>query len=215
MLAATGHNDRMPFFAGATGAVHYRNWTVPDARFGLVFLHGLGQNSGHYHRFARILNERGIDVWAIDHVGHGLTEGELTGIDQLPGLAGNALQLLDIAEAEHPDLAFALMGHSLGAATAIAALGTHPRAVRCAVLCGTPKSVAGLTNDLADNEIAVHAVHGVDDRIAPIDAVREWIAGVPGASLREFEHGGHDLLHEKIHLAVTTEVADFLELHMA
>ncbi|CAH0308197.1 MULTISPECIES: alpha/beta hydrolase [Nocardiaceae] len=204
----------MPFFDGATGAVHYRTWTVADARFGLVFLHGLGQNSAHYHRFARLLNERGVDVWAVDHVGHGLTEGELTDAAQIPGLAQNALQLIDIAEAEHPELSFALMGHSLGAATAIAALGAHPEAVRCAILCGTPKSVTGSVDDLSDNVIPLLAVHGVDDRLAPVDAVREWIGRVPQASLREFEDGGHDLLHEKIHQAVTTVVAEFLDDHM-
>ncbi|MDJ0426144.1 alpha/beta fold hydrolase [Rhodococcus fascians] len=204
----------MPFFDGATGAVHYRTWTVADARFGLVFLHGLGQNSAHYHRFARLLNERGVDVWAVDHVGHGLTEGELTDAAQIPGLAQNALQLIDIAEAEHPELSFALMGHSLGAATAIAALGAHPEAVRCAILCGTPKSVTGSADDLSDNVIPLLAVHGVDDRLAPVDAVREWIGRVPQASLREFEDGGHDLLHEKIHQAVTTVVAEFLDDHM-
>lgn len=204
----------MPFFDGATGAVHYRTWTVADARFGLVFLHGLGQNSAHYHRFARLLNERGVDVWAVDHVGHGLTEGELTDAAQIPGLAQNALQLIDIAEAEHPELSFALMGHSLGAATAIAALGAHPEAVRCAILCGTPKSVTGSADDLSDNVIPLLAVHGVDDRLAPVDAVREWIERVPQASLREFEDGGHDLLHEKIHQAVTTVVAEFLDDHM-
>lgn len=204
----------MPFFDGATGAVHYRTWTVADARFGLVFLHGLGQNSAHYHRFARLLNERGVDVWAVDHVGHGLTEGELTDAAQIPGLAQNALQLIDIAEAEHPELSFALMGHSLGAATAIAALGAHPEAVRCAILCGTPKSVTGSADDLSDNVIPLLAVHGVDDRLAPVDAVREWIGSVSHASLREFEDGGHDLLHEKIHQAVTTVVAEFLDDHM-
>ncbi|WP_032401300.1 alpha/beta hydrolase [Rhodococcoides fascians] len=204
----------MPFFDGATGAVHYRTWTVADARFGLVFLHGLGQNSAHYHRFARLLNERGVDVWAVDHVGHGLTEGELTDAAQIPGLAQNALQLIDIAEAEHPELSFALMGHSLGAATAIAALGAHPEAVRCAILCGTPKSVTGSADDLSDNVIPLLAVHGVDDRLAPVDAVREWIGRLPQASLREFEDGGHDLLHEKIHQAVTTVVAEFLDDHM-
>lgn len=204
----------MPFFDGATGAVHYRTWTVADARFGLVFLHGLGQNSAHYHRFARLLNERGVDVWAVDHVGHGLTEGELTDAAQIPGLAQNALQLIDIAEAEHPELSFALMGHSLGAATAIAALGAHPEAVRFAILCGTPKSVTGSADDLSDNVIPLLAVHGVDDRLAPVDAVREWIGRVPQASLREFEDGGHDLLHEKIHQAVTTVVAEFLDDHM-
>ncbi|MBJ7351274.1 MAG: alpha/beta fold hydrolase, partial [Rhodococcus sp.] len=133
-------------------------------------MHGLGQNSAHYHRFARLLNERGVDVWAVDHVGHGLTEGELTDAAQIPGLAQNALQLIDIAEAEHPELSFALMGHSLGAATAIAALGAHPEAVRCAILCGTPKSVTGSADDLSDNVIPLLAVHGVDDRLAPVDA---------------------------------------------
>lgn len=204
----------MPFFDGATGAVHYRTWTVPGARFGLVFLHGLGQNSGHYHRFARLLNDRGVDVWAVDHVGHGLTEGELTDAAQISGLAANALQLLSIAESEHPELSFALMGHSLGAATAIAALGAHPTAVRCAILCGTPKSVTGSASDLADNVIPLLAVHGVDDRMAPIDAVRTWIAGVPDAYLHEFPDGGHDLLHEKIHRDVTVVAADFLDEHM-
>ena len=146
--------------------------------------------------------------------GHGLTEGELTDAAQIPGLAQNALQLIDIAEAEHPELSFALMGHSLGAATAIAALGAHPEAVRCAILCGTPKSVTGSADDLSDNVIPLLAVHGVDDRLAPVDAVREWIERVPQASLREFEDGGHDLLHEKIHQAVTTVVAEFLDDHM-
>ena len=153
-------------------------------------------------------------MWAVDHVGHGLTEGELTDAAQIPGLAQNALQLIDIAEAEHPELSFALMGHSLGAATAIAALGAHPEAVRCAILCGTPKSVTGSADDLSDNVIPLLAVHGVDDRLAPVDAVREWIGRVPQASLREFEDGGHDLLHEKIHQAVTTVVAEFLDDHM-
>ncbi|MGA9869687.1 MAG: alpha/beta fold hydrolase [Rhodococcus sp. (in: high G+C Gram-positive bacteria)] len=204
----------MPFFEGATGAVHYRSWTTAHPQLVLVFLHGLGQNSGHYHRFARIMNNENIDVWAVDHVGHGLTEGELSDASQIDGLADNALQLADIARSERSGVPVALMGHSLGAATAIAALGKNPSGFGSAVLCGTPKSTTGKATDLNDATIPLLALHGVDDRMAPIDAVRSWIPSVPGASLREFEHAGHDLLHEKVHRTVSLAAAEFLLTHV-
>ena len=203
----------MPFFEGVTGAVHYRSWTTAHPRLVLVFLHGLGQNSGHYHRFARILNTEDIDVWAVDHVGHGLTEGELSDASQIDGLADNALQLADIARAERAGVPTALMGHSLGAATAIAALIKNPDGFCAAVLCGTPKSTTGKSTDLIDATVPLLAVHGVDDRLAPIDAVRAWIGSVPGAELREFDDAGHDLLHEKVHRTVSLEAAQFLLTH--
>lgn len=204
----------MPFFEGATGAVHYRSWTTPHPRVVLLFLHGLGQNSGNYHRFARVMNTENVDVWAIDHVGHGLTEGELSDASQIGGLADNALQLADIARSERTGIPLALMGHSLGAATAIAALAKDPSGFTSAVLTGTPKSTTGKVTDLNDASFPLLALHGVDDRMAPIDAVREWIPHVPGARLHEFENAGHDLLHEKVHRSVTLESAEFVLTHL-
>ncbi|OAK52602.1 alpha/beta hydrolase [Rhodococcoides kyotonense] len=204
----------MPFFEGVTGAVHYRSWTTAHPRLVLVFLHGLGQNSGHYHRLARVLNGENIDVWAVDHVGHGLTEGELSDASQIGGLADNALQLAEIARSERAGVPMALMGHSLGAATTIAALHKDPDHFVSAVLCGTPTSTTGKAGDLNSSTVPLLAMHGVDDRMAPIDAVREWIPSVPGARLREFENAGHDLLHEKVHRTVTLEAADFLLSHV-
>jgi alpha-beta hydrolase superfamily lysophospholipase len=204
----------MPFFEGVTGAVHYRSWTTPHPRLVLVFLHGLGQNSGNYHRFARVMNTENIDVWAVDHVGHGLTEGELSDASQITGLADNALQLADIARSERSGVPVALMGHSLGAATAISALGKNSDGFASVVLCGTPKSTTGKPTDLSDSTLPLLAMHGVDDRMAPIDAVRSWIPNVPGARLREFEDAGHDLLHEKVHRTVSLEAAEFLLTHV-
>lgn len=204
----------MPFFEGVTGAVHYRSWTTAHPRLVLVFLHGLGQHSGHYHRFSRVLNNEDIDVWAIDHVGHGLTEGELSDASQIAGLAKNALQLASLARAERSGVPMALMGHSLGAATAIAALTEEPSGFCAAVLCGTPKSTTGKLSDLDDTAVPLLAVHGVDDRMAPIDAVRAWIPNVPGAQLREYEDAGHDLLHEKVHRTVSLDAATFLLEHV-
>jgi pimeloyl-ACP methyl ester carboxylesterase len=63
---------------------------------------------------------------------------------------------------------------------------------------------------LASVGMPLLAVHGVDDRIAPIDPVRDWAAGVLGLELREFDDAGHDLLHEKVHATVTAVVRDFV-----
>ncbi len=204
----------MPFFRGLTGAVHYRSWTAKDPRLVLIFLHGMGQHSGHYHRFARVLNNEGIDVWAVDHVGHGLTEGELSDASHIGGLASNALQLAELARSEHVGVPLALMGHSLGAAIVVAALEAQPSSFTSAVLCGTPKPVTNSVPEFGARAVPLLAVHGVDDRLAPVEAVRKWIPKVPGARLREFENAGHDLLHEKVHRTVSLECAEFLLSHV-
>ncbi|MFH5232328.1 alpha/beta hydrolase [Antrihabitans spumae] len=202
----------MPFFDGAGGQVHYRRWQVQNPRAGMVFLHGSRQHSGQYHRFARGLNALEIEVWALDHLGHGLSEGVVGELAPIEDLAHNAALLIDIARRDQPDLPLTLMGHSLGAVTAVVALAkaltTQP--VVAVILCGTTKSIARA--DVALPGPATLLVHGVDDRLAPIDAVREWVAGSRKADveLREYADAGHDLLHEPVHATVTADLGDYV-----
>ncbi|MFC7447112.1 alpha/beta hydrolase [Rhodococcus daqingensis] len=198
----------MPFFAGASGQVHYRHWPVPEPVAGMVFLHGMGQHSGHYHRFARALGAARIEVWALDHVGHGLSEGDLGVYGPVPELGQNALLLTEIAEDQRPGLPLVVMGHSLGAAAAIETLGVEPARFRAAVLCGLPRAIAQRPPIAA--RLPILAVHGVDDRLAPIDAVRSWADAMPSVALREYPDAGHDLLHEPVRHVVTSDVVDFV-----
>lgn len=200
----------MPFFAGASGQVHYRHWPCADPVAGLVFLHGMGQNSGHYHRFARALGAEGIETWALDHVGHGLSEGALGDPGPLIDLGTNALSLADLATQQRPGLPLAIMGHSLGAAAAVAALGSAPARFAAVVLCGLPRAAAANPGAVDAVRVPILVVHGADDRLAPIDGARSWTAAVPGADLREYEDAGHDLLHEPVHRRVTSDVAGFV-----
>lgn len=202
----------MPFLAGSTGQLHYRHWPVDEPRAALVFLHGMGQHTGHYHRFASGLAGHGIELWGIDQAGHGLSEGTPGAPGDLADLADDAARLTAAAVAARPGLPLVLMGHSLGAAVAIALLRRTRAPFRGAVLCGTPKSVARQPEsaDFADPGFPVLAIHGADDRLAPLDGVRGWAAGVPGVELRVYPDAGHDLLHEKIHRTVTADVADFV-----
>ncbi len=200
----------MPFFPGVSGQVHYRRWPGPDAVVGLVFAHGMGQHSGHYHRFARALAADGVETWALDHVGHGLSEGTLGDPGPITALGANLLALTEIAERERPGLPLAIMGHSLGAAAAVAAVQQAPQRFSAVILCGLPRAAAAHPDAVAAVRAPVLVVHGVDDRLAPIDGARSWTAAVSGARLIEYEDAGHDLLHEPVHRRVTSDVAAFV-----
>lgn len=200
----------MPFIAGATGRIHYRSWNTDAADSAIVFAHGMGQHTGHYHRFAAGLAVHGIALWGIDLAGHGLSEGP-------PGVPGDvtahAADLASVAAlAEAGGVPLTVMGHSLGAATVLALLRTDASRFDRVVLCGTPRSAIGpATSSVLDAAaLPVFAVHGVDDRLAPIDPVRAWAATVPGLVLREYVDAGHDLLHEPAYRTVTRDIAYFM-----
>ncbi|MCL2535661.1 MAG: lysophospholipase, partial [Nocardiaceae bacterium] len=147
-----------------------------------------------------------------DQAGHGLSEGTPGAPGALTDLADDAARLTEIAAGDRPGLPLVLMGHSLGAAVSVTLLRRGLAPFHAAVLCGTPKSVAQHegTSDFADPRFPVLAIHGVDDRLAPIDGVRTWTSGLAGVTLREYPDIGHDLLHEKTHRTVTNDVADFV-----
>ncbi|MDZ7915626.1 MAG: alpha/beta fold hydrolase [Rhodococcus sp. (in: high G+C Gram-positive bacteria)] len=208
----------MPFFDGRTGQVYFRHWpaaggAVPTVS--LVFLHGLGQHSGQYHRFAGAMTASGIDVWAIDHTGHGLSEGDPGVGAPLSDLAADAAALADIALAELPEVPQAVMGHSLGAVTALTMLAHRDHDFASAVLCGIPRSAVEQHGwaELSEAGIPVLVVHGTDDRIAPVDPVRDWARTLRNVEMREFEDAGHDLLHEKVYASVTGVTREFLLAH--
>jgi alpha-beta hydrolase superfamily lysophospholipase len=208
----------MPFFDGRRGQVHFRRWPAScdeSLAMSLVFLHGLGQHSGQYHRFADALTSSGIEVWAIDHTGHGLSEGEPGVAAPLSDLAADAATLADIAREALPGIPQAVMGHSLGAVTALSMLTHQDHHFVSAVLCGIPRNAVAQSGwaDLADSGIPVLVVHGVDDRMAPIEPVRTWASALPNVEMREFDDAGHDLLHEKVHTSVTAVSRDFLLAH--
>lgn len=76
------------------------------------------------------------------------------------------------------------------------------------ILCGTPQRALG---DTAAPLPRVLAVHGVDDRRAPIDAVRDWARRHDPVELREYPDAGHDLLHERVRGRVATDIVQWTQ----
>lgn len=108
----------MAKFDGATGTIHYGHWTPAEPRALVVFLHGLGEHIGSYQPLFDTLTAAGIAVWALDHAGHGLSEGERVLVERIDDLVDDAAQLLRLAHDAHPDLPVVLVGHSLGSSVA-------------------------------------------------------------------------------------------------
>ncbi|GGK46921.1 hypothetical protein GCM10011591_17760 [Nocardia camponoti] len=100
-----------------------------------------------------------------------------------------------------------LMGHSLGAATALTLTLENRGELAGLVVCGTPRRIAAAQPDPG---LATLAVHGADDRRAPIDTVRLWTAARKSVDLREYADAGHDLLHEPVHARVTADIAEWV-----
>lgn len=217
----------MGFFEGVSGRLHYRHRPVEEAASGLVLLPGTGQHSGHYHEFARRLNHAGIAVWTLDPAGQGLSEGDPAASPVLADLVADAAGLFAVARAQAPRLPLTLMGHSLGAVTALAVLGAIPPGSDSAVaadpavppdvpvgvvLCGTPsRALDDRPDAVAPRLPPVLAVHGVDDRRAPIDPVRAWARRRESVELREYTDAGHDLLHERVRTRVTADIVQWTQ----
>jgi alpha-beta hydrolase superfamily lysophospholipase len=131
----------MPFFEGVSGRVYFRSWrVVPPRRAAVVFLHGFGEHSGLYHRLGNTLNSSDIELWALDEIGHGLSDGERALIRSVDDLVENGRRLTVLAQTAEPGSPLVLAGHSLGGvAAAVSALrgAAHYDAL---VLSGAPLS---------------------------------------------------------------------------
>ena len=146
----------MPTFDGAAGRVYYKAWRVPAPRTAaLVFLHGFGEHSGLYHRYGNTLNRAGIELWALDEIGHGLTDGERAEVGSIDDLVENGRRLTALAEAVQPGTPVWLAGHSLGTAVAALSAARDPGRYAGLVLSAALLSPLDWVTPMASDDTAV------------------------------------------------------------
>lgn len=138
----------MPRFDGATGLVYYRAWLAEAPRASVVFVHGVGEHSGLYERFAAALNAAGSSLWALDLPGHGRSDGERGVITSADGLDADVTSLASLAAAEAP-APVVLAGHSLGGIAAALNAARQPSRYVGLVLSGTTLSEPPRDNGVA------------------------------------------------------------------
>jgi alpha-beta hydrolase superfamily lysophospholipase len=128
----------MPFIDHARGRAYYRHWAAAEPRAAVILLHGFGEHSGVYHRYGFALNAVGIDLWAIDQFGHGLSPGVRGDFGTMEDSSTLADELTDLAERQTPDLPVVAQGHSFGAIVTLFRLLDQPSRYRAAVISGAP-----------------------------------------------------------------------------
>jgi len=128
----------MPFLEHDHGRAYYRHWAAEDPRAAVVFLHGFGEHSGVYHRYGFALNAAGIDLWAVDQFGHGLspgTRGDFGSIEESSALAD---ALTEVAKTDGGGIPLVAQGHSFGAIVTLTRLLEAKDRYVAGVVSGAP-----------------------------------------------------------------------------
>lgn len=100
---------------GHGGRLVARTWQPEDAPSHVVLLaHGYGEHVGRYEHVAAVLVANGAVVYAVDHVGHGKSEGERVLIRDFEPIVDDLHEVDGRARTEHPGLPVVLLGHSMG-----------------------------------------------------------------------------------------------------
>ncbi|KAL5658128.1 hypothetical protein ACJX0J_031291, partial [Zea mays] len=88
----------------------------------VILLHGLNEHSGRYSHFAKLLNDQGLKVYAMDWIGHGGSDGVHGYVSSLDHAVGDLKEFLeDVVLEENHGLPCFLFGHSTGGAIVLKA----------------------------------------------------------------------------------------------
>lgn len=126
-----------PLSAGAGSKLFFQRWLPETPPRAVVLLaHGYAEHLGRYAHVATRLNQEGIAVFAIDHWGHGRSDGARGFVPRFSAFCDGMTSLLDLAKGEFPDVPRVLIGHSMGGLIATAHLLSHQQDYVGAVLSG-------------------------------------------------------------------------------
>ena len=251
----------MPFLEHPRGRAYYRHWAAAEPRAAVIFLHGFGEHTGLYHRYGFALNAVGVDLWAVDQFGHGLSPGDRGDFGTIEDSSALADALTGLAAAARPGVPLVAQGHSFGAVVTQFRLLEQPDTYRAAVVSGAPLVAVpalvdadtsidlppealssdpfyldAMQNDplafveadgaalvreldrgwdrfgaeLAGLSVPTLAVHGSNDVIAPVGAVRAYAEQIDALRLTEFPGARHDILNEAEHRKVAAIIIDFI-----
>ena len=91
-----------------------RRWYADRARGVVLFAHGYTAHMGSYAHMLDVLVRLRFHVFAIDHRGHGASQGKRASLDRFDDLADDFERLAQVARTAHPGLPVFSLGHSMG-----------------------------------------------------------------------------------------------------
>ncbi len=118
-------------------ALYYQSWVPDDSPTAVLLIaHGLAEHSVRYEHFAAFFVARGYAVFALDHLGHGKSDGDRCHIGQFSEYTDGISLLLDRVREECSGAPVFLVGHSMGGLIAVRFLIEHQEELAGCVLSG-------------------------------------------------------------------------------
>jgi acylglycerol lipase len=113
---------REGFFKGVGDFNLYFQCWLPEQKPVAVLLvaHGFAEHSGRYLNVVNYFVPKGYAVYALDHRGHGRSDGERVRIEKFTDYLKDLKTFFDLVRRENPDEKIFLVGHSMGAAISTA-----------------------------------------------------------------------------------------------
>jgi|TARA_B100000902_G_scaffold81717_2_gene86313 alpha-beta hydrolase superfamily lysophospholipase len=94
--------------------LYLRKWLPKKINKNIFIVHGLGEHSGRYEEFAKILTKKNIGVFCIDLIGHGKSSGKKGHIKLFEDYINAVENGIIYVRKKFLDTPIILFGHSLG-----------------------------------------------------------------------------------------------------
>ncbi len=124
--------------------IFFQSWlpaTAPKAT--VVIAHGLGEHGGRYAEVAAQLVGIGCAVHAIDHRGHGKSDGPRAYVDKFANAVADMDTLVEMAKRQQPGKPLFLLGHSMGGALSLSYTLKHGKKLSGLILSGPAVKLDG------------------------------------------------------------------------
>jgi acylglycerol lipase len=195
-------------FTGAGGLrIFWQSW-LPEtqARAVVVISHGASEHSDRYRHVARRLLADGYAVYAIEHRGHGRSEGPRALIDRRDRAVADLDTLIVMAGGQHPGAEVFLIGHSMGAALALSYAIAHQERLTGLILSG---SLAALEAAPAPMRAAARVLSAVAPRL-PMFAIDATLVSRDPEVVRAYVEDPM-VYHGKLPVRTVAELASAIE----
>lgn len=121
------YNHETGSFTGKGGIeIFFQKWIAVNAKAVIILVHGLGEHSGRYENLLKSLEDKKISLFAIDHRGHGKSDGKRGHIDSFMDYVYDLKLFLEFIKEENKGLPVIVFGHSLGGVIAAKYAMTYP-----------------------------------------------------------------------------------------
>lgn len=129
------YNHDSGTYTGKGGVeIFFQKWVVQKAKAVLILVHGIGEHSGRYGNLLKSLAGKNISVFALDHRGHGRSEGKRGHIDSFMDYIYDLKLFTEFVKEENRGLPVVLYGHSMGGVIATKYATTYPDDISMLVL---------------------------------------------------------------------------------